>query len=209
MLNKKIIAVDIYLERRKQREHVGQLLKNKSYFIFSYNQQYARKHNSIAIGPDLPLSLESYRSKKLFTSFEDRIPSKKNPAYEKYCDLAGIATTETDLITLVATLGQKGPSSFIFAPVRDDQFTREALINFRKDLDLSIREFADLFNCSPSTVHRIEIGKSEGKDTLKRIGIYYQFPEVALYEVQRIGIKINDKAKSQVINYLKNKKTSV
>ena len=95
-------------------------------------------------------------------------------------------------------LGRKGPSSFIFAPVYDHAFTKDDLKAFRKKLQLSIRDFAKLFDFSPVTISRIESGKSSGKDTLKRVELYYLFPEVALYEVSRFGFRLGSKKYERV-----------
>ncbi|MCB0355668.1 MAG: HipA N-terminal domain-containing protein [Bdellovibrionales bacterium] len=205
MLDKKIIAVDVYLQRRKSREFVGQLAQENTNFIFSYNDSYVYGSKSIPLGPDLPLSSKTFKSKVLFPSFEDRIPSKKNPAYKEYCKSVGIDPTEKDALVLVATLGRKGPSSFIFVPVYEDGFLKQDLLRFRKDLNLSVREFADLFDFSDATIHRIESGKSSGKDSLKRIELYYRFPEVALFEITRHGFKINDDKRRFVEKILKDR----
>ena len=93
---------------------------------------------------------------------------------------------------LVATLGQKGPSSFIFTPVLTIGLTSEDVVNFRKTLNLTVREFSELFDFSPATINRIEKKSISGKDSLKRLEIYCNFPEVALYEVMKNRFKIND-----------------
>lgn len=198
MPNEKIIAVDVYLERRKSREYVGQLEKKKSFFVFNYGDKYLYSSQAMPIGPDLPVTKKTHKSKNLFLSFKDRIPSRRNPAYEEYCDFVGISMNEKDPIVLLATLGQKGPSSFILAPVMNDVFTKEDLMNFRKLLGLSVREFANLFGFGSGTIHKIETGKSSGKDVLKRVEIYKKFPNVALYEVNRSGFKVSDKTKDYV-----------
>lgn len=198
MPKEKIIAVDVYLERRKTREYVGRLEKKKSFFVFNYDNKYLYSSQAMPIGPDLPVTKKTHKSKNLFLSFKDRIPSRKNPAYEEYCDFVGISMKERDPIVLLATLGQKGPSSFILAPVTDSAFTKDELIKFRKSLKLSVREFANLFGFGSNTIHKIEIGKSSGKDVLKRVEIYKKFPNVALYELNRSGFKVSDKTKEHV-----------
>lgn len=189
---KTIEAVDVYLQKRKTREYAGRLSRTANGFTFRYDDKYVYGQKAIPLGPDLPLSVSPHTSRSLFPSFEDRIPSKKNPAYAEYCKNMGISPSEKDPLVLVATIGQKGPSSFVFTPVIDNQFSPEDVIDFRKELNLSIREFADIFDISFATIHRIEIGKTSGKDTLKRIEIYRNFPEVAKFEIERNGFKIND-----------------
>ena len=91
MLNKpKIEAVDVYLEKRKTREYVGRLSREGKKFIFIYNDSYLYKGRAIPLGPDLPLTKKKFISETLFPSFEDRIPSKRNPAYPEYCKMVGI-----------------------------------------------------------------------------------------------------------------------
>ncbi len=202
---KKIEAVDVYFERRKTREYVGRLSREGNNFVFNYDSAYAYGERSIPLGPDLPLSPKKIVSKNLFTTFEDRIPSKKNPAYQEYCRSVGIEPTEKDPLVLVATIGQKGPSSFVFAPAKIDAVIREDVMRFRNELKLSVREFSELFDFSPATVHRIETKKTSGKDALKRIEVYYLFPEVALYEVRKNGFKVNDDKRRFVEDFFKSK----
>jgi HipA-like protein len=198
MQSKNIIAVAVYLQRRKSREHVGDLSQKDSQFIFTYNSNYIYKDRAIALGPDLPLRSASFISNSMWTSFLDRLPSKRNPAYAEYCEMVGIDPSEKNLLVLLATLGHKGPSSFIFTPVYQEEFTRSEVINFRKKLNLSVREFGDLFDFSPATVNRIEQNKTSGKDAMKRLEIYYYVPEAALYEVKKNGFKISDEKRDYV-----------
>jgi hypothetical protein len=157
------------------------------------------------MGPDLPLTREKFISDILFPSFEDRIPSKKNPAYQEYCKMVGIDSSEEDPIILLATLGQKGPSSFIFSPTPQVAITAEHIVHFRKELGLTVREFCELFDFSPATINRMENKTISGKESLKRLEIYYNFPEVALYEVKKNRFKINDEKSQSVEEYLQSK----
>ena len=133
--------------------------------------------------------------------------SKTRP-YNTYCEWRGISPDEKDPIVLLPTIAHKGPSSFIFAPVTQPPFTKDDLFNFRKELKLSIREFADLFDFSPATIQKIEKGKMSGKDSLKRIELYFKFSETALMEVNRSGFKINDRSREYVESILKKKITT-
>ena len=197
-------AIDIYLEKRKTRQYVGRLRKEKGKFVFQYDESYLYIDNPIPIGPDLPLHQQKHTSLKLFPSFVDRIPLKKNPAYKEYCRSVGISPSETNLLVLLATLGKKGPSSFVCVPVIEGQvFSSEQLKQFRKDLKLSIREFSDLFDVSAATVYRIENSKTSGKDTLKRIQIYFQSPQTALDKIKITGVKLNEQKKNFVENFFK------
>lgn len=203
-LPKNIQAVDVYLEKRKTRKYVGRLSKMDTSFIFIYDDSYIYNDRSIPLGPDLPFTNKKYISNKLFPTFEDRIPSKKNPAYPEYCKMVGIDPSENDELILVATLGQKGPSSFVFTPVYDNTITNKEIINFRKHLQLTVREFSEIFDIASSTVYRIEKNLTSGKDALKRLEIYMNFPEVALYEIKKNGNKINEKKKLMLEKILKN-----
>lgn len=207
MLNKskKIEAVDVYLEKRKSREYVGRLSREGKKFVFTYNNSYLYKDRSIPLGPDLPLTKANFTSNTLFQSFEDRIPSNKNPAYQEYCSMVGINPSEKDPLTLVATLGQKGPSSFIFSPAPTISITSEDIVNFRKDLRLTVREFSELFDFAPATINRIENKIILGKDALKRLEIYFYFPEVALHEAKKNHFKINDEKTKYVEKFLRSR----
>jgi HipA-like protein len=198
-------AVDVYLQKRKAREYVGRLSREGKKFIFIYNDSYLYKNRAIPLGPDLPLTKKEYSSNILFPTFEDRIPSKKNPAYSEYCKMAGIEPSENDPLILVSTIGQKGPSSFVFSPVSTANITNEDILIFRKNLDLTIREFSELFDFAPATINRIENKNISGKDSLKRLEIYIHFPEVALFEADKNRFKINEQKFKFVEKNLKSK----
>src|ERR1700738_3483851 len=91
-------AVLVYLDRKKTRSYVGRLTRkiesNKTKFCFEYDHQYLKRKYAIPLGPELPLSQTIYKSENLFTSFQDRIPSRDNPAYPDYCKEAGISVDE-------------------------------------------------------------------------------------------------------------------
>ena len=196
-------AIDFYLELKKSRRYVGRLTKEKGKFVFQYDKSYLESGNAIALGPDIPLSKDKKVSLKLFPSLADRIPSKHNPAYVDYCKSVGIDPLETDPFLLLAKLGKKAPSSFICAPVKENTFSRGKLKQFRRELRLSIREFADLFAVSSATIYRIENNKTSGRDTLKKIAIYYKTPQTALAQMQITGDKINEQKRVFVENFFK------
>lgn len=204
-----IIAVQIYLEKRKTRLYVGKLTcenKNgKKVFHLDYEPAYLKSKQAIPLGPNLPLTQYHYESAVLFPFFEDRIPSKENAAYADYCKMTGISVHEQNPIVLLCTIGKKGPSSFIFEPLFVDNFSKEDLKNYRQELGLTIREFAALFDISFSHLQRIESGKFSGKEILKRIECYQKFPEVALYEIlKQKGVLHSDKQR-KLIEFLKMK----
>lgn len=182
---KNIIAVDVYLEKLKTRTYVGRLTHRNNIFYFEYDKNYLALDNTLPLGPDLLLTKKFYTAKKLFASLQDRIPSRENPAYSDYCKSTGISEYEKNAIVLLATIGKRGPSSFIFEPVYDDGFSAKDLQEYRKSLDLTVRDFAAVFDVSASSIHKIEHGKSTGTDVLKRVEILQKFPEVAFYEIMR------------------------
>ncbi|MES2273005.1 MAG: HipA N-terminal domain-containing protein [Chlamydiota bacterium] len=176
----KIIGIDIFLEKRKTRLHVGILNKANGKFVFTYDERYFKSKNIIPLGPEFPLTQKQFISDQLFPSLEDRIPSQQNPAYPEYCQLMGVDPKERDLFVLLSTIGQKGPSSFVFSPIFERKITEENLIEFRNSLKLTTREFATVFEFSQASVNAFERGRISGKDILKRLEILLNFPLVAL-----------------------------
>jgi hypothetical protein len=73
--------------------------------------------------PELPVTKRIHKSDHLFSSFADRIPSKKNPAYIKYCEKFGIPFKKEDEIILLSTIGKRDPSSFIFEQETAEDYT--------------------------------------------------------------------------------------
>ena len=207
----KFSSIAIFLEKRKTRQYVGKLLYSKKDRVFEliYDKDYLYAKNAIPLGPELPLTRAIHRSARLFPSFQDRIPSQENPAYPDYCKATGISPDENDPIILLGTIGKKGPSSFIFEPFYETQFSKEDLRAFRENLGLTIREFALCFDLSPAALIRIETGQSSGRELLKRIEIYKKFPEVALFEIQRHGGAISSSKKNGVLRYLEELRTSL
>ena len=129
----KIKAILVYLELKTTRELVGKLeYKNKKY-CFSYDKRYLEFKKALPIGPELPLTKLYFESEELFPSFVDRIPSKHNPAYTDYCAEFSIDVDEENQLILLATIGRKGPSSFIFEP-KYNSFNANDLKSFRQEL---------------------------------------------------------------------------
>lgn len=176
-----IDSLDIFLERRKTRMRVGNLKQENGQFIFTYDDDYLVEANVIPLGPEFPLTKKQFISPILFASLEDRIPSRQNPAYKEYCYAMGIDPTEDNPIILLSTIGSKGPSSFVFVPVFRRSFNVQEVIEFRKVLALTTREFAQIFEISQGALNALERERSSGKDLLKRLEIIVRFPVVALY----------------------------
>ncbi|HQB09873.1 MAG TPA: HipA N-terminal domain-containing protein, partial [bacterium] len=157
----KITAIDVYAEFGKSRILVGRLHKIKDKFQFTYDRKYLKSEKKLSLGPEFPMTKIRFFSDSLFNSFKDRIPSKENPAYSEYCEKFGVSSDENNELILLATIGSRGPSSFVFEPVFDSEFTAVDLAAFRKKLKLSIRDFAILFDFSYATLNKIENGKKK------------------------------------------------
>jgi HipA-like protein len=180
-----IEGVQVVLEKRSSNELVGVLTVNEQGFHFEYENNYLASAKAIPLGPEMPLTRRIYQSKHLFRPFLERIPSKENPAFPEYCKSAGISTDEKNPLILLSTIASRGPSSFLFKPIYRDKFTGEDLKQFRKNLGLSVREFSTCFDFSPPGITRVETGKTDGREILKRVEIYALYPKVALDQLQR------------------------
>ncbi|MBL7072651.1 MAG: HipA N-terminal domain-containing protein [Candidatus Omnitrophica bacterium] len=198
----KIIAVDVFLEKRKTRVYVGRLTFEKDAYKFVYEKSYLYAKASIPLGNEFPLTQQEYVSGTLFPSLSDRVPVRENPAYSDYCENAGISETEENPLVLLPTIGRRGPSSFIFEPVYDRGFGGKKCRKFRTELGLTIREFANVFDLAQTTVIAIEKGKHSGKEVLKRIEIYYLYPNVALNEIHIRGGFLHESKKMKVLQIL-------
>jgi HipA-like protein len=192
----KIVGIQVFLEGRKKRQLVGILRKIDAKFRFEYNSKYLSAARAIPLGPEMPLTKKVFESSQLPVPFEDRIPSRENPAYVEYCQATGISPTEKDPFVLLATIARKGPSSFIFEPLYKDGFTAEDLLAFRESLGLSAREFAQCFEFSQAALTRVELRQASGREILKRAEIYAKYPQVALDQIRSAGqILHQDKVK--------------
>jgi HipA-like protein len=183
----KIIGVDVFLEKRRTRLHVGVLNRVEGKLVFTYDERYFKAKNIIPLGPEFPLTQKQFVSEQLFPSLEDRIPSLQNPAYPEYCLAMGVDFKERDPIILLSSIGRKGPSSFIFYPIFERKVTPEDLIGFRELLGLTTREFAAVFEFSQTSLNALERNRILGSEILKRIEIIINFPNVALDFLQING----------------------
>jgi HipA-like protein len=177
----KTIGVDVFLEKRTTRQHVGILQKIGRKFVFTYSDSYFKARHAIPLGPEFPLTEKKVTSTTFFLSLEDRIPSRKNPAYEEYCAAVGVSPEEQNPLVLLSTLGRKGPSSFVFYPILSYEITAKDILSFRQELGLTTREFANIFEISQKSLNAIETGRSESHETFRRIEILMLFPALALH----------------------------
>lgn len=180
-----IKGVDVFLERAQTRQHVGVLDMWGQKFRFVYDDAYLKAQNILKLGPEFPLTCKEFAADKLFPSLADRLPDPDNPAYDDYCISAGIAVTTTDPIVLLATIGKRGPSSFIFEPIYEANFSFDECEKWRKQLGLSMQDFANFFEVSLSSLQKIKAGSSSGRDVLQRLELYWRVPEALEYQLEK------------------------
>ena len=190
----KVIGVDVFLEKRKTRLHVGVLNRIDGKLVFTYDKHYFDAKNIIPLGPEFPLTQQVHRSQegKLFPSLLDRIPSKDNPAYAEYCQAFGLKADEANIILLLTTIGKRGPSTFIFESVC--RFKTEDLIkelkSFRNQLGISLWEFSTAFDVPYLTMQRIENGKSKDMLTMRLVALMVSCPEAAQWQLKLSGSRV-------------------
>jgi HipA-like protein len=180
-----IEGVQIVLEKNASNQLVGMLTASEHGFHFEYDRDYLHSPKAIPLGPEMPLTRRIYQSKQLFRPFAERIPSRENPAFPEYCKSAGISMAEDNPLILLSTIASRGPSSFLFKPIYHESFTGTDLKRFRNNLGLSVRDFATCFDFSQPGITRVETGKTDGRDILKRVEIYALYPDVALDQLRR------------------------
>ena len=197
----------IFHEGRKRRVFVGELIynKEKKTYTLIYDKNYVYSDTAIPLGPELTLFKLHHESEKntLFKSLQDRIPSKDNPAYQDYCNTKGISPNEQNPIILLGAIGHRGPSSFIFEPVYDNQFTAKDIKKIRKQIGLSQHDLAVALNISIATLARIETQKSYDINTLKQIQIFFTFPDVAYWQLKQTGGWLHSENLAKLIRYFR------
>ncbi len=192
-LNPEPNMLDVYHEGRKRKIYVGRLSYSdeKKRFIFAYDAKYLRLKNAIPIGPEFPLTKQIHESNSdaLFASLADRIPSKENPAYKEYCAAYALSPEETNVFTLLTTIGHRGPSTFVFEAVT--LFKPEVLVAELKalqvKLEISLWELATAFDVPYLTMQRIANGKCKDMLTMRLVAIYLSCPEAALWQLKLSG----------------------
>ena len=107
---KKIKIVNESLKNGK-KEDVGTLYFSNGEWVFTYSDKW-----STQIGFELSIEKRIHRSLDLFGTFSERIPSRDNGAYSDYCKSWKISESESDIMTLLVTIGHRGPSTLVFYP---------------------------------------------------------------------------------------------
>ena len=202
--------LNIFHEGRKRRVFVGELIYNteKEIYELIYDERYAYSDTAIPLGPELDLFQLHHRSEKgkLFKSLVDRIPSKENPAYNDYCASQGISQDEQNPIILLGSIGKRGPSSFIFEPVYYSSFTKENIKKLRHEIGLTQHDLAKILDISIATLARLETGTSHDANTIKRIEIFFKFPEVALWQLKQTGGWLHSEVLTKLYNHFNDMK---
>ncbi len=195
----------IFHEGRKRRVFVGELIYNEkeNQFELTYDKNYARSKKAIPMGQGLDLFKTRHISDKgvLFPSLADRIPSKSNPAYADYCKSQGVSVDEASPIILLGSIGKRGPSSFIFEPVYKMEFSVANILKFREQLKISRHDFSMALGFSETTLQKVESQKSHDANVLKLLQIYFEFPEVALWQLKQTGNRVKAEALMKLIKY--------
>ena len=197
--------LEVYAEGRTRKMFVGTLkwTRDADIFEFKYDRKYLKMRNTIAVGPELPLNNKTQISRgKLFPSFQDRIPSKGNPAYEEYCAAAGVSPKEKNPIVLLGTIGRRGPSAFVFEPVVASNFdASHELAFFRKKHFLSLHEVALALDLNEATLQRIQAGKSKDPDTSRMLEIFLTIPEALRYQLRLTSRTIHRRTETTFLEY--------
>lgn len=198
----KVKKINIFSQTNRSRVLVGELYKENGKFHFQYNPEYQKLKTAIELGPEFELWKNHFESKQLFPSLENRIPSKLNPAYKDYCKQWSISEDEDDEMILLSTIGRRGPSSFIFEKDEDFSFDADEVKKFRKELNLSMKEFEDLFELPHSTLIRLENGKSKNKILLRYLETFSKNHEALYSLLLKRGQYLHDKKFKKIMNII-------
>lgn len=195
--------VNIFLQTQSKRILIASLHRSKNQYVLQYEESYLKRKNAIPLGPELALSRKAIISKQFFPSLADRLPSRQNPAYADYCQQWNISPEETDPLILLSTIGQRGPSAFIFRQASDNIFGQEALINFRKELGLSVRELAAFLDTNPTTITKTEMGNLQSSHLLALCELLANVPAALDYQLHKRGQYLHDDKIALVKEWLK------
>lgn len=198
--------LDVFIEGRKRKTYVGSLERSSEQkYTFYYDKKYLKSGNAIPLGPDIPLSKAKHEIKgKLFATFVDRIPSKRNPAYGDYCRQEGISPNEKNPIILLGTIGKRGPSSFVFESVmRNHYLVEEDIKKFKASTGLSFKDIALAFDINYVTLYKITNERSSDSTTTKLIRLYLNYPNCLADQLQFTSKYLHHQAVETIMYYLK------
>jgi hypothetical protein len=69
------------------------------------------------LDPAIPKGFSGYLNDWQIEGLMERLPSKNNPRYREYCEKWRIPPGESDLMTLLCTVGHRASSSVVCRPV--------------------------------------------------------------------------------------------
>lgn len=196
------MQINVFSQTSVSRVLVGVLYKENNEYVFQYDPDYARAKSAIPLGKEFPLYQITHRSKDFFDSLNERIPSKQNPEYKNYCSQWNISVAEKDPLILLSTIGNRGPSSFIFRMYEPFSFSGKDLAVFRNNLGLSVREFAKFLDVQYSTITKTEKGKRESMMLLKYVSILFNVPDALQRQLDLRGQFLHDTKIEGVKQYL-------
>ncbi len=210
-VNYKTDLLEVFMERRKRLIFVGRLLfdSQQNSFSFTYDDRFRKNSAAIPLGPDLPLKKKVHQRGELFSSFQDRIPSKDNPAYPEYCRSMGISPMENNPILLLGTIGRRGPSSFIFELVPDfDRDLGNLVAELRQSLELTVSEMALFLEITEVTLLKLEKRKSTNYNLHRLVYCILENAEIARWQLSLSKRKLPRDAYEKLVKFLKKKASS-
>jgi HipA-like protein len=199
----KFDAIHVFSQTEKKRVYVGKLWREKKSFRFEYSKDYQNSKSAVALGPEFPVWKTEFSSQALFPSLQERIPSRQNPAFKEYCNEWGIDENEKDEFLLLATIGRRGPSTFIFEPYQEKNYSGETLKSFRVGLDLNQAEFETLFGVSHLTLVRLENSTSQNPLYLRYFQVFDEVPEALAWLIEKRGEFLHDNKKAKILKSIK------
>lgn len=208
MSTSRVNKILVFSETRRGRILVGALSREGQKYIFTYERAYQKLKNAIAVGPELPLWKKRFVSRELFPSLADRIPSRRNPAYGDYCRQWGIDPKEDDPFMLLATIGRRGPSTFVFENESTSVYTGADVRAFRERFGFSQREFEVLFGISHTTLVNLESGHSKNPQMLRYIELCDRVPAAFEWLLKNRGLLLHDKKRMAAMELIGEQKGS-
>jgi HipA-like protein len=200
------MLINVFSQTNENRILVGILWQEKNEYCFQYNPAYIKLKSSIPLGVELPkYSTGIFRSKEFFPSLADRIPSRQNSEYPRYCQQWNIPLNEHDPLILISTIGNRGPSSFLFRKAEDELITGNDIRSFRKQLGLSIREFAVFLDFQPATILKTEKGSLKSTMLLRLCELFINVPVALNHQLHLRGQFLHDNKIIKIKEYLKRK----
>ena len=92
---------------------VATITKSDDGLYFEYDSSWRGN----LIDPSLPLDFKGLLSEWQIEGLIDRVPVKTNPRYKEYCAKWEISPDETDLLTILCTVGHRTASSSVCSPI--------------------------------------------------------------------------------------------